>query len=137
MVPPEVGRAVLALAGRRCRRLADEQIDHILRGGLSLWKKAAGDRSTTNDREPLLTAAAAIVARHRLPFGPVYEALNRFAGVARAREMTCAQVAEASQFGSRLLAGAATPEDFARIESNRAALHGQPAQQPLIGGGAQ
>ncbi|MDB0569812.1 KilA-N domain-containing protein [Ralstonia solanacearum] len=115
---------------------ADEQIDHILRGGLSLWKKEAGDHSTTNDREPLLTAAAAIVARHRLPFGPVYAALNLFAGVAHAREMTCAQVAEASQFGARLLARTATSEDFARIESNQGALHGVPAQQPLIGGGA-
>lgn len=111
----------------------DEQIDHILRGGLSIWEKAAGERSDTADREPLLTAAAAIVARHRLPFGSVYEQLNLFAGVAHAREMNCEQVLDAAGFAERVLAGNATSEDFARLERNRARLAGGPAQIPLLG----
>ncbi|QTP33693.1 hypothetical protein B7759_02296 [Burkholderia glumae] len=112
----------------------DEQIDHILRGGLSVWQKAGGDRGNTNDREPLLTSAAAIVARHRLPFGPVYEALNLFAGVAHAREMTCEQVVESAEFGARLLAGQATPDDFAKIERNRVQPGKASEQLSLIGG---
>ncbi|MBU9379398.1 KilA-N domain-containing protein [Burkholderia gladioli] len=112
----------------------DLQIDHILRGGLSVWQKAGDDRSNTNDREPLLTSAAAIVARHRLPFGPVYEALNLFAGVAHAREMTCEQVVESAEFGARLLAGQATPDDFAKIERNRVQLGKASEQLSLIGG---
>ncbi|CAR53272.1 KilA-N domain-containing protein [Burkholderia cenocepacia] len=114
----------------------DLQIDHILRGGVSLWCKATAERSDTTDREPLLTAAAAIVARHRLPFGPVYEALDLFVGVAHAREMTCEQVAQATEFGKRLLSGNATPEDFAAIERNRAQLGKATTQLPLIGGAA-
>jgi hypothetical protein len=112
----------------------DLQIDHILRGGLSLMERDLGARSTTPDREHLLTVAAAIVARHRLPFGPVYEALDHFAGVAHAREMTCEQVTDAAQFGARLLAGNATPADFARIEHHRAQLGAAAAQLPLLGG---
>jgi hypothetical protein len=113
----------------------DEQIDHILRGGLSLREKAASERSNTPDREPLLTVAAAIVARHRLPFGAVYEALDHFAGVARAREMTREQATDAAQFGARLLVGNATPADFERIELRRAQLGAPAAQLPLLGGG--
>lgn len=111
----------------------DLQIDHILRGGLNIWEKAASERSDTADREPLLTAAAAIVARHRLPFGSVYEQLNLFAGVAHAREMNCEQVLDAAGFAERVLAGNATSEDFARLERNRARLAGGPAQIPLLG----
>lgn len=111
----------------------DLQIDHILRGGLNLMK-VSGTRSTTPDRELLLTVAAAIVARHRLPFGPVYEALDHFAGVAHAREMTCEQVSDAAQFGERLLAGNATPADFARIRQHREKIGGAPSQMNLIGG---
>ncbi|MBR8161324.1 KilA-N domain-containing protein [Burkholderia vietnamiensis] len=114
----------------------DLQIDHILRGGLSVWRKAGGERSDTTDREPLLTAAAAIVARHRLPFGTVYEALNTFAGVAHAREMSCDQVVESAEFGARLLAGNATRDDFAQIEQHRAKL-GKAATQLSLLGGAQ
>jgi hypothetical protein len=112
----------------------DLQIDHILRGGLSVWQKTGAARSDTSDREPLLTGAAAIVARHRLPFGPVYEALNLFAGVAHAREMTCEQVVASTEFGARLLAGQATPEDFATIERHRAQLGKETSQLSLIGG---
>lgn len=112
----------------------DLQIDHILRGGLSVWKKASNACSDTPDREALLTAAAAIVARHRLPYGPVYKALNLFVGVAHAREMTCAQVMESAAFGERLLSGNATPEDFATIERHRAQLGMPAAQLSLIGG---
>ncbi|HDR9132423.1 KilA-N domain-containing protein [Burkholderia vietnamiensis] len=114
----------------------DLQIDHILRGGVSLWRRATAERSDTTDREPLLTAAAAIVARHRLPFGSVYEALDLFVGVAHAREMTCEQVAQATEFGERLLSGNATPDDFAAIERNRAQLGKATTQLPLIGGAA-
>jgi hypothetical protein len=112
----------------------DLQIDHILRGGLSVWQKARGECSDTSDREPLLTAAAAIVSRHRLPFGAVYDALNTFAGVAHAREMTCEQVVASSEFGARLLAGQATPEDFAKIERHRAQLGKETGQLSLLGG---
>lgn len=112
----------------------DEQIDHILRGGLSVWQKAGAERSDTSDREPLLTAAAAIVARHRLPFGPVYEALNLFAGVACARDMSCDQVVEAAGFGARLLAGNATAADFEQIDRNRVRLGITSAQLELLGG---
>lgn len=111
----------------------DEQIDHILRGGLSLLEKTASERSNTRNREPLLTVAAAIVARHRLPFGPVYEALDHFAGVAHAREMTCEQAVDAAQFGARLLVGNATAADFERIERHRALLGAQAAQLLLLG----
>ncbi len=114
----------------------DLQIDHILRGGLSVWRKASNARSETPDREALLTAAASIVARHRLPYGPVYEALNLFAGVSHAREMTCGQVVESAAFGERLLSGNATPNDFATIERHRAQL-GKPAIQLSLIGGAQ
>jgi hypothetical protein len=112
----------------------DEQIDHILRGGLSVWQKAGSARSDTADREPLLTAAAAIVARHHLPFGPVYEALNHFAGVACARDMNCDQVVAAAKFGARLLAGNATAADFDQIDRNRALLGITFAQLELLGG---
>jgi hypothetical protein len=112
----------------------DEQIDHILRGGLSIWQKAGDTRSNTPDREALLTAAAAIVARHRLPFSPVYEALNLFAGVAHARDMSCEQVRASAQFGARWLAGSATPADFSRIEAHRARLNGASAQLLLDDG---
>ncbi|OLL30047.1 DNA-binding protein [Burkholderia sp. SRS-W-2-2016] len=106
----------------------DEQIDHILRGGLHMMKSDSHVLSTTPDREPLLTVAAAIVARHRLPFGPVYEALDNFVGVAHARDMDCKQVNDAAQFGARLLAGNATSADFERIASNRERI-GRPAMQ--------
>ena len=112
----------------------DEQIDHILRGGLSVWQKAGGARSDTSDREPLLTMVAAIVARHRLPFGPVYEALNLFAGVACARDMNCAQVVEAADFGARILAGNATAADFEQLERNRAQVGITSTQLELLGG---
>jgi len=112
----------------------DEQIDHILRGGLSVWQKAGGTRSDTPDREAVLTTAAAIVARHRLPFGPVYEALNLFAGVACARDMSCDQVVEAAEFGGRLLAGNATAADFEQIDRNRARLGITCNQLELLGG---
>lgn len=112
----------------------DEQIDHILRGGLSLLSKNGSQRSDTPDREPLLTAAAAIVARHRLPFSTVYEALNTFAGVAHAREMSCDQVADASLFGSRLLNGTATAEDFALLERRRVEFGAAASQTSLLGG---
>ncbi|MGX5884676.1 KilA-N domain-containing protein [Burkholderia gladioli] len=112
----------------------DEQIDHILRGGLSVWNKAGGARSDTTDREPLLAAAAAIVARHRLPFGAVYDALNTFAGVAHAREMTCNQVVESAEFGARLLAGNATPADFAKLEQRRVQLGKVSVQLSLLRG---
>jgi len=112
----------------------DLQIDHILRGGLSVWRKAGGERSDTADREPLLTAAAAIVARHRLPFGPVYEALNLFAGVTCARDMSCEQVVDASGFAARILAGAASAADFEQVERNRAHLGVASTQLDLLGG---
>jgi hypothetical protein len=112
----------------------DEQIDHILRGGLAVWQKAGGARSDTSDREPLLTIAAAIVSRHQLPFGPVYEALNHFAGVACARDMNCDQVLEAADFGARLFAGNATAADFEQIEHNRASLGITCMQLELLGG---
>lgn len=112
----------------------DEQIDHILRGGLSVWQKAGGDRSETSDREPLLTTAAAIVARHRLPFGPVYEALNLFAGVVCTKDMNCDQVVEAAEFGARLLAGNATAADFEQINLNRTRLGITSTQLELLGG---
>jgi len=112
----------------------DEQIDHILRGGLTVWQKSGSARSDTSDREPLLTAAAAIVARHQLPFGPVYEALNLFAGVLHARDMSCDQVVDAAEFGARLLAGAATVADFEQINHNRALLGITGEQLELIGG---
>jgi hypothetical protein len=110
----------------------DLQIDHILRGGLSIWQKAGADHSDTTDREPLLTAAAAIVARHRLPFGPVYQALNLFAGVTNVRQMSCAQVMASASFGTRLLTGNATPGDFALIEHHRSELGGEPLQLSLL-----
>lgn len=112
----------------------DMQIDHILRGGLSLLSKEFSQRSETPDRERLLTTAAAIVARHRLPFGTVYEALNLFAGVACARDMSCAQVSNTAAFGERLLSGTATPADFARIDQHRAASHGPAPQLALPDG---
>jgi len=112
----------------------DLQIDHILRGGISVWQKAGADCSDTTDREPLLTAAAAVVARRRLPFSAVYEALNLFAGVAHAREMTCDQVVGSAEFGARLLAGNATPADFAQIERHRQQLGTTTSQLTLLGG---
>jgi hypothetical protein len=132
---PKLGVALARWCDTDFAVWCDLQIDHILRGGLSLWQKEATDRSETPDREPLLTAAAAIVARHRLPFGPVYEALNLFAGVSHAREMNCEQVAAAAAFGERLLTGGATDDDFACIERNRAQLGMAPSQLALIGGG--
>lgn len=90
------------------------------------------ERSSTPDREPLLKIAAAIVARHRLPFGRVYIALNLFVGVARAREMSRGQVAAAADFGERLLDGCATADDFATIERNRTLQGNSPAQLPLF-----
>ncbi|MDN7614064.1 hypothetical protein [Burkholderia cepacia] len=90
------------------------------------------ERSSTPDREPLLRIAAAIVARHRLPFGPVYIALNLFVGVAHAREMSQIQVVAASEFGERLLADRATVDDFATIERNRALRDSSPAQLSLF-----
>jgi hypothetical protein len=121
----------------------DLQIDHILRGGMSLWHKPGNAPSETPDREALLTAAAAVVARHRLPFSAVYEALNQFAGVVHARDMSCEQVIQSAEFGKRLLAGQATPEDFARIEQHRARTDGESPQLTLpcfadvLPGGAQ
>ncbi|MDR6419894.1 hypothetical protein J2801_002145 [Paraburkholderia phenoliruptrix] len=112
----------------------DEQIDHILRGGLSVWQKDGATRSDTPDREPVLTVAAAMAARHRLPFGPIYEALNLFAGVACARDMTCGQVVAAAEFGARLLAGNATATDFEQINRNRALLGIASTQLDLLGG---
>ena len=111
----------------------DMQIDHILRGGVAIWDKPGAARSTTPDREPLLTAAAAIVARHRLPFGPVYAALNTYAGVMHAREMSCEQVSAASEFAGRLLAGTTTSDDFEILDRHRAAL-GISASQLSFGG---
>ncbi|MBN6728223.1 hypothetical protein [Burkholderia multivorans] len=90
------------------------------------------ERSSTPDREPLLKIAAAIVARHRLPFGRVYIALNLFVGVARAREMSRGQVVAAADFGERLLDGCATADDFATIERNRTLQGNSPAQLPLF-----
>jgi hypothetical protein len=110
----------------------DLQIDRILRGGFSAWSKAGTDRSSTADREPLLSAAGAIVGRHRLSFRVVYGAFNQFIGVKRMRDMTCAQVAEAVPFATRLLAGNATADDYARIEDRRAKLSGAPAQMVLL-----
>ncbi|MGF6634269.1 hypothetical protein OKW38_002954 [Paraburkholderia sp. MM5496-R1] len=132
---PKLGVLLARWCSARFAVWCDLQIDHILRGGLSLLEKDSRSRSTTPDREPLLTVAAAIVARHRLPFGAVYEALDLFAGVTHAREMTCAQVADTTAFGDRLLSGTATPADFARIEAHRTQLGGERAQLPLVVGG--
>ncbi|WP_249189798.1 hypothetical protein [Burkholderia ambifaria] len=90
------------------------------------------ERSSTPDREPLLKIAAAIVARHRLPFGPVYIALNLFVGVAHAREMSRGQVITAADFGERLLDGCATADDFATIERNRTLQGSSQAQLSLF-----
>lgn len=90
------------------------------------------ERSSTPDREPLLKIAAAIVARHRLPFGPVYIALNLFVGVEHAREMSRGQVATAADFGERLLDGCATADDFATIERNRTLQGNSQAQLSLF-----
>lgn len=116
----------------------DEQIDHILRGGLTIWDKGASEPSTTSDREMLLRAAAAIVARHRLSYSAVYEALNTFAGVVHAREMTCSQVVESSGFAGRLLVGKYTQSDFEQIAQHCEALGITGPHMPLIGpaGGA-
>ncbi|BET09406.1 KilA-N domain-containing protein [Pandoraea sputorum] len=96
----------------------DQQIDQILRGGLTIWDKAAAEPSTTNDREVLLTAAAALVARHRLSFSTVYRALNLFSGVVRARDMTCGQVLDSSTFAERLLRGVPSTTDYSRLASH-------------------
>lgn len=102
----------------------DQQIDHILRGGLTIWDKAAAEPSTTSDREVLLTAAAALVARHRLSFSTVYRALNVFSGVVQARDMTCGQVLDSSAFAERLLRGVPSTADYARL-----ARHGDDGPQ--------
>ncbi|WP_374625088.1 KilA-N domain-containing protein [Pandoraea sp.] len=119
---PKLGVAFARWCDVRFAVWCDQQIDHILRGGLTIWDKAASEPSTTCDREMLLTAAAAIVARHRLSYSKVYEALNTFAGVVHAREMTCAQVVESSGFASRLLVGKSTQGDFEQIAQHREAL---------------
>ncbi len=88
MLHPKLGVALARWCDARFAAWCDKQIDHILHGGLSLWRKIASDpsnRSQTADREPLLIAVAAIVARHGLPFNVVYEAANLFVGVAHAR----------------------------------------------------
>jgi hypothetical protein len=131
---PKLAVAFARWCNARFAVWCDLQIDHILRGGISVWQKAGADCSDTTDREPILTAAAAIVARHRLPFSAVYEALNLFAGVAHAREMTCDQVVGSAEFGARLLAGNATPADFARIEQHRVQLGITTSQLSLLGG---
>ncbi|WP_426344239.1 KilA-N domain-containing protein [Pseudoduganella sp. R-32] len=121
----------------------DMQIDNILRGGLTLWHKSGRAPSETPDREALLAVVAAVVARHRLSFRAVYDALNRFAGVTHAREMNCEQVIQSAEFGARLLAGNATPDDFARVEQCRADRNGESLQLMLpflsdvMAGGAQ
>ncbi|MGY4724747.1 hypothetical protein ACJ51O_12865 [Burkholderia pyrrocinia] len=94
--------------------------------------EAVTERSSTPGREPLLRIAAAIVARRRLPFGPVYVALNLFVGVTHAREMSRGQVVTAADFGERLLVGSATAEDFATIERNRALLEVATVQLSLF-----
>ncbi|WP_176399088.1 KilA-N domain-containing protein [Pandoraea sp. PE-S2T-3] len=93
----------------------DIQIEQILRGGVTIWDKACCEQSTTNDREALLIAAAALVARHRLSYSAVYKALNTFSGVTHAREMTCGQVLESTAFADRLLKGVSSSADHARF----------------------
>lgn len=127
---PKLGVVFARWCNVRFTVWCDEQIDHILRGGMTIWDKARNEPSTTSDREVLLTAAAALVARHRLPFGAVYEALNIFAGVAHAREMTCAQVFDASDFAARLLTGRTTPDDIAKVGDG---LGSEVQQIPLAG----
>ena len=109
----------------------DQQIDHILRGGLTIWDKAGSEPSTTNDREALLIAAAALVARHRMSFSAVYRALNMFSGVARARDMTCRQVLESTAFAERLLIGMPSKGDYAQFDSSRGASGCEGSQMRL------
>ena len=97
----------------------DEQIDHILRGGFSIWKKSGRARSDGRDREVLMATVAAIVARHGLSYGEVYQDVNLFVGVRHVRDMTCAQVLEAAAFAQRALGGNTTSDDIDRIERNR------------------
>lgn len=135
---PDLAVAFARWLNTRFAIWCDMQIKRILRGGATAWSKPPGARSTTTDREGLLSIVAAIVARHRLPFSPVYAALDHFAGVAHARQMTCEQVTDAAEFGARLLAGSATPADFERVASNRARITAPAPQLSLadMAGGA-
>ncbi|MBB5501546.1 KilA-N domain-containing protein [Paraburkholderia sp. MM5384-R2] len=130
---PELAVSFARWLNTRFAVWCDATINRILRGGATAWNKPPEARSETPDREGLLSIVAAIVARHGLLFNTVYESLNLYVGVNHARQMTCAQVADAAAFGERLLAGNATPEDFARIERHRLRLGGMPAQLSLGG----
>jgi len=111
---------------------ADMQIENILHGGIVRAGNHSYKRSSTAEREPLLAVVAAIVARHRLQFCTVYRSIDLYVGVAHARDMTCAQVVDATQFGQRLLIGTTKPGDWARIDANGIALGRTDPQLPLF-----
>jgi hypothetical protein len=104
----------------------DEQIDRILRGD------ATGDDphelSTMKDRLPLHYAAADIVQRHRVSFPVAHMANNAAAGSKNYKSMTKDQVSAAVPVARRIANGAATPDDFAILESGKRALIGEQAQ---------
>ncbi|WP_250489900.1 KilA-N domain-containing protein [Caballeronia sp. INML2] len=122
MLHPKLGVALARWCNVDFSVWCDLQIDRILRGGFASATSNPNKRSSVSDREPLLTIVAACVARLHLSFTAVYTGVNQFVGVAHARDMTRYQVCEAVGFGGRLLACAATPEDYSRIDQNRTAL---------------
>lgn len=104
----------------------DEQIDRILRGDAA--PADPQELSTMRDRLPLHYAAAEIVQRHHVSFPVAHMANNAAAGSKSYKTMTKEQVLAAVPVAKRIASGAATPQDFALLDSGRRALAGEQPQ---------
>lgn len=91
-------------------------------------------RSTTAERQPVLSGSGSVVSRCGVLFSTAYRAMSDRVGVKHCRQMTRAQVAEAAAFAQRLCNRTATREDFALMETNGRTLHGEPVQRSLFDG---
>lgn len=90
------------------------------------------ERSTKHDRLPLYHFAIDTVVKHHLMFNKVYTLLNLFAGSHCFKDMSKEQTAEVADFCDRFALGQDTRNDWQRITSNQAKLHGTPPQLDLV-----
>ncbi|WP_091453045.1 ORF6N domain-containing protein [Giesbergeria anulus] len=90
------------------------------------------ERSTKHDRLPLYHFAIDTVVKHHLMFNKVYTLLNLFAGSYCFKDMSKEQTAEVADFCDRFALGQDTRNDWQRITSNQAKLHGTPPQLDMV-----
>jgi hypothetical protein len=133
----EPGRIVSPVIRERVVRY-QEECDDVL---WNSWRKslainqrrvrAAGAKSTIDDRADALRLATELVIDRRVPYSSAYRVMQFYVGARSFRAMTCDQAVGAAEFAGRLLLHLDTAEDWKLIEQHQSGLQGGPMQLSL------